>query len=40
MKEDTTRAEIRESIQHVDPEGQGVIRLNEFIKFSKRKNFD
>lgn len=40
LDEEVTPGEIKEMIQQCDPEGQGVIRLEQFIAFNKRKNFD
>lgn len=40
LNEEVTDAEIREMIAQCDPNSEGVIRLEHFIAFNKRKNFD
>ena len=40
LNEDVTPAEIKEMIAQCDPDGEGVIRVDQFIAFNKRKNFD
>lgn len=40
LNEEVTDAEIREMITQCDPNGEGVIKLEHFIAFNKRKNFD
>lgn len=40
LNEEVTPAEIKEMIAQCDPEGEGVIRLDQFIAFNKKKNFD
>ena len=40
LNEEITPAEIKEMIQHCDPEGEGKITLDAFVAFNKRKNFD
>ena len=40
LGEEVTPAEIKEMIMHCDPEGEGVIRLEPYIEFNKRKHFD
>lgn len=40
LNEEVTLAEIKEMIAQCDPEGEGVIRPEQFVAFNKRKNFD
>ena len=40
LNEEITPAEIKEMIAQCDPDGEGVIRLEQFVAFNKRKNFD
>lgn len=40
LNEEVTPAEIKEMITQCDPEGEGVIRLEQFVAFNKRRNFD
>jgi Ca2+-binding EF-hand superfamily protein len=39
LKEEVTPAEIKEMIAQCDPDGEGVIRLENFVAFNKRKSF-
>lgn len=40
LGEEVTASEIKEMINHCDPEGEGKISLESFVAFNKRKNFD
>jgi len=40
LNEEITPAEIKEMLNHCDPDGEGKISLEAFIAFNKRKNFD
>jgi Ca2+-binding EF-hand superfamily protein len=40
LNEEVTPAEIKEMLAQCDPDGEGVIRLEQFVAFNKRKNFD
>lgn len=40
LKEDVTPAEIKEMIANCDPDGNGVISLDAFIRFNKKGKFD
>ena len=40
LNEEVTAAEIKEMIAQCDPDKEGVIRLENFVAFNKRKNFD
>jgi Ca2+-binding EF-hand superfamily protein len=40
LKEDVTAAEIREMIANCDPNGDGTISKEAFIKFNRKGKFD
>ncbi len=40
LNEEVTPAEIKEMIAHCDPQGDGGIRLEQFIAYNKRRTFD
>jgi Ca2+-binding EF-hand superfamily protein len=40
LNEEVTPSEIKEMIAQCDPDGEGVIKLENFILFNKKKNFD
>ena len=40
LNEEVTAAEIKEMIAQCDPDNTGVIELENFITFNKKKNFD
>jgi Ca2+-binding EF-hand superfamily protein len=40
LKEDITAAELREMIANCNPDGDGTISLESFIKFNRKGKFD
>lgn len=40
LNEEVSPAELKEMIAQCDPDGEGVIRLDNFIAFNKKNNFD
>lgn len=40
LHEEVSKAEIKDMINHCDPEGLGYITKEAFIAFNKRKNFE
>lgn len=40
LGEEITQAELRQMISQCDPDGEGFINLQNFVKFNKKKNFD
>jgi Ca2+-binding EF-hand superfamily protein len=40
LGEEVTAADIKEMIAQCDPDGEGVIRLDQYTTFNKKKTFD
>ncbi len=40
LGEEVTAAELKQMISQCDPNGEGYIRLENFVEFNKKKNFD
>ena len=39
LGEEVTPTEIKEMIAQCDPEGEGIIKIDNFIQFNKKKTF-